>query len=148
LNIDILFNLLPVSIWIFQKNSVREKKLHFLILDLLKRKYFLVITDKHYFTKFLIFRIHTHHMRSFNMQFCLNTTENWSFFWYLFSSLQSSLVFLYAYSLYGSIFFGPYPLHIMRDNCIRLEQACQTGGPIACLMRPDVSYLNQTITWN
>ncbi len=29
-----------------------------------------------------------------------------------------------------------------------VRQACQTGGPIACLMRPAVTYLNHTITWN
>jgi len=29
-----------------------------------------------------------------------------------------------------------------------LEQACQTGGPIACLMRPAVTNLSHTVTWN
>jgi hypothetical protein len=27
-----------------------------------------------------------------------------------------------------------------------LVQTCQTGGPIACLMQPTVTYLNKTVT--
>ena len=44
-------------------------------------------------------------MRSFYLQFRIYATENWPFFWNLSSNLQSSLVFLYANSLYASIFF-------------------------------------------
>ena len=45
------------------------------------------------------------YMRSFFLQFREYATENWPFFWKPSSNLQSSLVFLYANSLYASLFF-------------------------------------------
>ena len=49
-------------------------------------------------------------MRSFYLRFCVCAIESWPFFWNLSSNLQSSLVFLYANSLYASIFFRSLPL--------------------------------------
>jgi len=43
-------------------------------------------------------------MRSFYLQFRVYAIRKWPFFWNLTSNLQSSLVFLYANSLYASLF--------------------------------------------
>ena len=45
------------------------------------------------------------YIRSFYLRFRVYATENWQFFWKLSSNLQSSLDFLFANSLYASIFF-------------------------------------------
>jgi len=44
------------------------------------------------------------YMRSFYLQFRIYAIRKWPFFWNLSSNLQSSLVFLYANSLYASLF--------------------------------------------
>jgi len=44
------------------------------------------------------------YMRSFYLRFCVYATQKWPFFWNLSSNNQSSLVFLYANSLYASLF--------------------------------------------
>jgi len=43
-------------------------------------------------------------MRSFYLRFRVYAIRKWPFFWNLSSNWQSSLVFLYANSLYGSLF--------------------------------------------
>ena len=48
-------------------------------------------------------------------------------FWFLVAYFSSSL----------------RAIQIMPDT---IEQACQTGGPIACLMQAAVTYLSHTIT--
>ena len=56
------------------------------------------------------------YVRSFFLQFRVCATENWPFFWNLSSNLQSSLVFLYANSLYASIFFRSLSLAYNEGN--------------------------------
>ncbi len=46
-----------------------------------------------------------HYMRPFYLQFRVCAIEKWPFSWNLSSNLQLSLVFLYANSLYASLFF-------------------------------------------
>ena len=45
------------------------------------------------------------YMQSFYLRFHVYATQNWPFFWNPSSNLHSSLVFLYAISLYASLFF-------------------------------------------
>jgi len=44
------------------------------------------------------------YMRSFYLRFHVYAIQKWPFFWNLSSNYQSSLVFLYANSLYASLF--------------------------------------------
>jgi len=44
------------------------------------------------------------YMRSFYLRFRVYAIRKWPFYWNLTSNLQSSLVFLYANSLYASLF--------------------------------------------
>jgi len=46
------------------------------------------------------------YMRSFYLWFRIYAIQKWPFFWNLSSNYQSSLVFLYANSLYASLFLG------------------------------------------
>jgi len=43
-------------------------------------------------------------MRSFYLRFRVYAIQKWPFFWNLSSNYQSALVFLYANSLYASLF--------------------------------------------
>jgi len=78
------------------------------------------------------------YMRSFYLQICIYSIEKWPFFWNLSSNLQWSLVFLYANSLYASIFLESLYLAY---NEVPLYWTKRSEPPIRKTKSETISYL-------
>jgi len=63
-------------------------------------------------------------MRSFYLQFRVYVIEKFAFFWNLSSNLWQTLVFLYANSLYASLFLESLSLAYHEVHLYRLYQNC------------------------